>query len=316
MQAFTRKLLVLCMSIAASVSTRAQDASRVYVDPNGWSIGTNVGMTDLWGDVGTKSPLDHYVNSYYYKNMKFMGGMFGRYTVHPAFAVRFQLNFGTVYANDNWNYDKAILAITEGEDPVQRYLRSQTAKSYVFEAASLFEFMPFRVNPEKGIAYRRGQPYLGMGIGLFHFTPYSTVNKSDKWVPTYDLHLEGQGWGEGYPDDYSMWQFCVPFVIGYRWDLGQHLNLGIEYQYRMTFTDYLDGVSGAYVDPALFLEKLSAKDASIARQVADKESYFNNSLPNPAGNLRGNADNKDGYSSLSITFFYKVPTRNRQWWHL
>ncbi|MES2701707.1 MAG: hypothetical protein V4649_03660 [Bacteroidota bacterium] len=312
---FTRNLLVLCFGMAVSSTAVAQmDAYRVYVEPDGWSIGTNFGLSDLWGDVGTKSFVSHYTNSGYFDRVAFMGGMFGRYTVHPCFGIRFAANIGSVFATDKWNKDLAEVATTQGDDPVQRYLRSQDAKAYMAEGTVLFEFTPRRRNPDGKKAKKPGQPFIGAGLGFFHFTPYSTVGSSGKWVETYNLNLEGQGWGEDYPKQYSRWQPCIPLVIGYRWDIGQHLNLGIEYMYRMTFTDYLDGVSGKYVDPKAFKLHLSEQEAFIAQQVADKQPYFNNDLPNAPGNLRGNKDNNDGYSTLSITLYYKVLTRNRTWW--
>jgi hypothetical protein len=312
----TRKLLVLCIGLAASLKGVAQDASRVYIEPDGWSIGTNIGITDLWGDVGTKSFVSHYTNSTYFDKMVFMGGMFGHYSIHPCLDVRLGLNFGTVYATDKWNKDLADKATTQGDDPVQRYLRSQDAKSYIGEGYAMFEFMPRRRNPENSKAKKRGQPFIGAGLGLFHFTPYSTVANTGKWVAIQNLHLEGQGFGEDYPKNFSLWQFEIPLSIGYRWDIGQHLNLGIEYMYRITFTDYLDGVSGKYIDPNAFKAHLSPKEAQTAAAVADKQQYYNNDLPNAPGNLRGNSGNKDGYSTLSITLFYKVLTRHREWWHM
>ncbi len=309
-----RYLMVLGICMAMSPATKAQDASRIYIEPTGWSIGTNFGLSDLWGDVGTNSAIDHYVNSKYFDKVAFMGGLFGRYTVHPCFAVRMGVNYGTVFATDKWNYDLALKASTQGDDGYQRYARSQTAKSYIFEGAFLMELNPMRFNPESKIAHKRGQPFLGAGIGVFHFEPYSTVGASPSWVKTYNLSLEGQGWGGNYPEQYSKWQMCIPIVFGYRWDLGQHLNLGIEYMYRLTFTDYLDGVSGKYVDPAEYKKHLQAKDAIIAYQVEDKGYFSGLVVPNAAGNLRGNPSNNDSYSTLSVTLYYKINAKDREWW--
>lgn len=308
-------LLVFCICMIFSFVSKAQDASRLYVEPDGWSIGINAGMSDLWGDVGTKSFIDHYTNSKYFDKMAFMGGMFGRYTIHPALAVRMTFNYGTLYATDKWNYDGAVKAKSQGEDAYQRYARAQNVKDYMLEGSVILEFTPFRMNPEMGRAYKRGQPFIGLGIGYFHFVPYSTVGDGGTWVKIHDLHLEGQGWtGGSYPKQFSLWQACIPLVIGYRWDLGEHLNLGVEYNYRYTFTDYLDGVSGKYVGANEFAQHLSPKDAQLAAQVADKGYWLGLTTPNVAGNMRGNPSNKDSYSTLSITLYYKVNAHNRRWW--
>ena len=310
-----RSLMVLCISMVIGHTAVAQDAHREYLDPDGWSIGTTVGLSDLWGDVGTKSFMTHYTNSKYFDKVAFIGGMIGRYNIHPCLAVRFTLNYGSLYATDKWNYDAAKVATSQGQDAYQRYARAQNVKDNVFEGTVLFELDPFRMNPESRRANKRGQLYLALGIGYMHFTPYSTVGDGGTWVKIHDLELEGQGWGGSYPKQFNLWQPIIPFGFGYRWDLGQHLNLGFEYLYRYTFTDYLDGVSGKYVGSAAYSAHLSEHDAALAANVADKGYYMGLSGPNAAGNMRGNPSNKDSYSTISIVFFYKVPLRTRKWWN-
>jgi hypothetical protein len=314
-----RILSVLGIAMVINHAAMAQTfrPSRVFIEPDGWSIGTNFGMTDMWGDVGTKGPVDHYTNSKYFDKVAFMGGMFGRYSFHPSFSVRLMLNFGSLYATDAWNYDGVKgTNLLEGKDYVQRYLRAQTAKAIVIESSAMLEYTPRRFNL-KGKAYKRRQPYIAAGIAIFHYTPYSTVGNSPTFVKTYDLSLEGQGWeGGAYPKKNSRWQPAIPLAIGYRWDLGARLNLGIEYMYRMTFFDYLDGVSGKYVSAYEFNQNLGPNEAKTAIQVADKQGYSNNSLPNKPGTLRGNPGNNDGYSTLQITFSFKVPQRHRIWWQM
>jgi hypothetical protein len=311
----TRNLSVLAISLALSFTSLAQDASRIYIEPSGWSIGTNVGLSDMWGDIGTRSPIDHYTNSKYFDKVTFMGGLFGRYTIHPALAVRLQVNYGSLYATDNWNYDKARNSANVNDDAVQRYLRSQNAKDVMFEGMALLEFTPLRFNPESKLAHKKGQPFIAAGLAYFHFTPYSTSGSGTRYISTYDLHLEGQGWGAGYPPSYSLWQPAIPVALGYRWDLGKHLNLGIEYMYRFTFTDYLDGVSNKYLSLAQYQAHLSPADAALAYAIEDKQPYFNHSQPNNAGNMRGNPSNNDSYSTITITFYYKVLSRTKEWWH-
>ncbi|WP_345079578.1 hypothetical protein [Nemorincola caseinilytica] len=311
-----RILSVLCILLAVGYTSMAQKYRpfRANVDQDGWAIGMNIGATDLWGDVGTNSFVDHYTNSGYTSKLCFMGGMFGRYTFHPSFAIRFHVNYGVFYATDKWNEDGVKgKSLIEGNDYVQRYLRAQTARTSIAEGAALFEFYPRRFNVT-GKAYRRGQPFIAAGLAVFHFTPYSTVADGNTFVKTYDLSLEGQGFGSGYPKKASRVQPAVPLCIGYRWDIGSRLNLGIEYMYRMTFTDQLDGVSGKYISQFEFEQNLSPADAQTAMAIADKTKYYNHALSNTPGTFRGNPDNNDSYSSLAITFAFKVPSRDRIWW--
>ncbi|NCX95038.1 MAG: hypothetical protein EBX41_01265, partial [Chitinophagia bacterium] len=252
----------------------------------------------------------------YLDKVAFNGGMYGRYTIHPALSLKFGLGFGSFYASDEWNFDLAKKAKTQGEDAYQRYARAIKSKAYIFESMLLFEFSPFRYNPESRKAHRRGQPYIGAGVGYFHFEPYSNVAMSNTFVKTFPLKIEGNGFGDSFPKSYSLWQPSIPFVVGYRWDIGEHLNLGIEYCYRKTFTDYLDGVSGKYIDPAEYSKHLSANEAANARDVQDKAIYSIYTQPHTPGQMRGNPADKDAYGSFNITFYYKVFTRTKEWWHI
>lgn len=307
-------LMIVCFCLVFGNISSAQDAHREYIEPDGWSIGMNVGLSDLWGDVGTKSMIAHYTNSKYFDKVTFMGGMFGRYTIHPCLAVRMQANYGALYATDKWNYDGAVKGVLQGEDSYQRYARAQNVKDYIFEGTLLFELTPKRINPESHGAMKRRQPYIALGFSYFHFTAYSTVGDGGTWVQIRDLHLEGQGWGAGYPKQYKSWQPAIPIAIGYRWDLGEHINFGIEYMYRKTFTDYLDGVSGQYVGADEYAKHMTAKDAQTAAYVADKGYYLNLEPQNVKGNMRGNPGNKDSYSTIGFTLYYKILTHTRRWW--
>ena len=40
-----------------------------YIEQRGFSLGVNMGQADLWGDVGTKSVMDHYTNDVYTKSI-------------------------------------------------------------------------------------------------------------------------------------------------------------------------------------------------------------------------------------------------------
>ena len=84
--------------------------------------------------------------------------------------------------------------------------------------------------------------------------------------------------------------------------------------YRYTFCKYLDGVTGTYVSPPAFYTHLSASQAALAESVADKEQYYNNQPPNQAGNVAG-ASIDDSYSTITITFAYKINAARHKWWH-
>ena len=309
-----RNLIILLFAAGAATTVKAQDASRIYIEQTGWAVGYDVGTTDLWGNVGTKSPIEHYLNGKYFDKVCFMGGMFGRYTIHPAIAVKLAMDYGTFYATDVWNQRLADKATSQGDDAYQRYARHQDAKPDIFESSAVMELTPFRLNPESKMAHRKGQIYFGAGLAVFHFTPKSSVGNTGTFVNTYDLHIAGDGFGGAYPAKYSLWQLSIPLVVGYRWDVGQHLNIGFALDFRKTFTGYLDGVTGNYIDPKEYALHLSPGDAAIAAAIQDKGYLYKLEQPNVPGNLRGDPSTKDAYSTISFNIYYKVFARSKEWW--
>ncbi len=319
MQFVIRRLFVLALSASICYAANAQNASRIYVEPDGWSIGTDFGKTDLLASVGPQSWSNLYTNSQYLKHPVFMGGMFGRYSVHPCFAVRLMVNYGTVYATDQTCKDLALKDATKSNEYYIAYARDQTAKSNILDNAVVFELMPKRFNPESSRAGKRGQYYFAAGASVFHFQPYSTVGNSNTWVRTYDLHLEGEGWGRGYPPNYSRWNWTYFYGLGYKWDIGKHLNLGFECMFHKTHTSYLDGMGESnYVDPKAYYVHLSPENAALAMQIDDKHYILGLEPQSAPGSSRGltpsgSTHYVDGFLSYSITFYYKINASSR-WW--
>lgn len=314
-----RSLLVIGIS-ATTLSAVAQPAiPKKYVEHPGVSVGMNFGLSDLWGDVGTQNPIDHYANDRYYQKPHFMGGIFMRFSGHPALALRLNLNYGTLYANDDWNINKAREATSIEDDAYQRYLRNQDARANVWEGTVMLEVIPMRINPESKIAQKSMQPYLAFGAGGFHFRPQTSlidpVTGRKRWVYTKELRLEGEGIENSGAVQTNLWQVCVPMGAGLRWDVGKNMNIGVEWLYRMTTTDRLDNVSSTYLTPDYFDRHLSPEDAAIAKQVYDKSWYIEPSVSHPAGSPRGNKDVLDGYSTFSITLMYRLETNKTPWWY-
>lgn len=307
-----RSLLVLGFSVY-TLSVCAQPAiPRKYVEHPGFSVGLNFGLADLWGDVGTQGILDHYANEIYWTKPNFMGGIFFRYTAHPSLGLRLNLNYGTLFATDEWNITKAKTVKSIEDDPYQRYLRNQDSRANTWESTFLLEFIPLRWNSESRMAAKKMQPYLMAGVGVFYYRPQTTVidpvtHRKVQWVDTRWLFLEG--------NVTSPIQIAIPVGIGLRWDLSDNMSFGFEYLYRFTTTDYLDNVSSSYVTPDFYDRTLSPQDAAMAKKVYDKSWAIEPSYKNKAWSPRGNKDNNDGYSTISIQLLYRLETNKIPWWH-
>ncbi len=326
---FLRSVLTLSLGAAAVTASAQRKWIRDYKEPEfsepiGWSLGVTTGLSDLWGDVGTKSAVDHYGNSEYWSNPKFMGGLYLRYTAHPALAFRLSASFGTLYANDNWNKSKAESATSLEDDALQRYIRNQDVRNRVWEGSFLVEFVPRRLNPETKGARRRFQPYLMAGVAALNHRPQSTWTSRPgngggghgQWVDIHELSLEGQGWDfTGAPPREDRWVLAVPFGLGVRWDLGPQISLGMEYLFRYTTTDYLDGVSSKYIPSAYYDAQLPVDKAQMAKDLVDKSwQILGPEYSHQPGERRGDREMNDAYSTISINFFYKINSRKNPWW--
>lgn len=300
-----------------------------YIDQRGFSIGFNIGAADLWGDVGTKSFIDHYLNDNYTNdvlgNMRFMGGIFARYTYVPGISFRLGVNYGSLYATDQWNEENAKKASTIEDDAFQRYVRNLDVFTNIWEGNLLFEFSPLQIsNWEFGKAARmRFQPYLLAGVSVFHFNPQGTYvdlkTGQERKVDLQPLHTEGESFqapGYTFPENYNLWSYAAVGGIGFRFNIGRGLGLGLEYQLRYTFTDYLDDVSGKYIDPQFMdIAFLNENNKNLnARKMADRSKEIIPGYHHQAGEYRGDPNTKDMFSTISLMFYWKIDKRALPWW--
>lgn len=303
-------------------SAKAQP-NKDYIERSAWSLGINIGNSDLWGDIGTQKVMDHYMNDNYSKHMRPMVGLFSRYTFHPALVFRAGLSYGMLSAADNMNVNLAKKSQKYESDEVQRYQRNLDVRVNIWEADLMFEINPLRIAPKSRIAHMAFQPYLLAGIAGYHFQSKGKyINKNGagasngQWVSLYELHIEGDGFeGPNMPKKYSQWQMAIPLGIGVKWDLSPRMGMGIEYLYRYCQTDYLDGVSQKYIDPSLYTKNgLTDQNAIIAAAMSDKSWALDPTKTHKAGEMRGNNSGPDAYSTISISLFYKFKNRAIPWW--
>lgn len=300
-----------------------------YIEQRGFSLGVTLGQADIWGDVGTKSIMDHYLNEEYksdiFGNMRFMGSMFVRYTHIPGLSFRLGIGYGSLYATDKWNEEKALDATYIKDDYYQRYVRNLDIKTNIWEANLLAEISPLRLsNWEFGnLAKSRIQPYILLGVSGFYFNPRGTYKDltagTEKLIDLQPLRTEGQNMnapGATFPKGYNLFSYAAVGGVGVRFDIGKGLGLGLEYQLRFTFTDYLDDVSGKYIDPLhhdiAYLNQ-GAK-SELAKKMADRSNEIIPGYKNEPGALRGNSADNDKFSSLSIMFYWKIKKRASPWW--
>lgn len=257
-----------------------------FVYEMGGSFGVMNAMTDLGGrnGLGKKGLKDFNL-----KTTDLCGGLFFSVMFKNAIGVRVEGTFGKVEAYDS---------ILKKPDEQERYLRNLSFRSNISEVVLLGEFHPFEmfVNYNDDRYPPVVSPYLLAGIGYFHFNPQAQINGN--YVDLQPLHTEGQGFPE-YPNvkDYKLNALNFPFGIGARYDLSPILNVRAEILYRKLTTDYLDDVSGRYIEPSVFANHLTGTELTHAILLNDRHKP-NAQTAHPGG-IRGN-DRNDSYITFSI----------------
>ena len=258
-----------------------------------WEAGISAGgmncLTDLGGNRGTGGFFIKDVN---WKNTKPCVGLYAKVLYNHFIGVRLETNFGSVSAYDN-------ILKNDGSLARYRYQRNLHFRSTISEASILAELHPLAWGKKVQENPSRISPYLAAGIGYFHFSPQAKLN--EQWFDLHPLHTEGQGFKQ-HPEknSYKLSQFNFPLVIGLQYEASALMNIGIEFTYRLLQTDYLDDVSGQYIDPSLFSLNMDAQRAAIAEQISDRRATLNPGNNFNAGEIRGNADHNDAYFSFNI----------------
>ena len=142
-----------------------------------------------------------------------------------------------------------------------------------------WDFRPITYNQQNII-------YVLAGVGLTSLSPTARLRGVTYSLP--DFQTEGIKYAR------LAGQFC--YGAGIPFSLGASTQLRIEGRYTHVLSDYVDDVSGQYVDKSV--------GPVLEQQLADRR--IEQGLPaNGIGTKRGSADDNDGYFLLTLQFIYK-----------
>ena len=258
----------------------------------GVQIGSNNFLGDLGGHLGKGSD---FAKDYMLKTVKPFGGISLNYYPYAWLNIIAGINLTQVAGADS-------LIDNKNGFEKWRYYRNLSFKSSIFEGYIGAEVYPLMAFQNYEISRFRLQPYFGLGVGLFHFNPKANYN--GQWVDLKPLRLEGQGMAE-YPNrkEYSLIQMEMVMGAGVKYYIKENMYFGFEILHRKTFTDYVDDVSTDYINPALFANYLTPAQATMARQLAYRETLINPSMNRPyIDKQRGDPKENDAFFSGLLRF--------------
>ena len=262
-------LVILGICIYQFSSAQEQDKST--------TISFFTGAINYQGDVNP--------NSFTLSHSNFAAGIIIRKPLNRWFTLRAGATMGKIEAADKWN--------REYLKPRNLSFATTIKEAYIGLEITVLDMSAGRFTP-----------YLYGGIAVFHFNPWTLDNTGTK---TYlkPLSTEGQGLSQ-YPEKktYNLTQLCLPLGGGIKFAVSDGLSVGLELSQRKSFTDYIDDVSGEYIDGEVLLREKGSKAVELA--------YRADELPGgrpffPAhGDQRGTPSEMDWYYFVGLNLEMKL----------
>ncbi|WP_296620672.1 outer membrane beta-barrel protein [Marivirga sp.] len=238
------------------------------------------------GGLGYARSLGDLTNpgSYFDTKLNIVGGLQYRFTNRVSAGVNlmaFQLS------GDDQDIDPELNTRSRGLSFVSNNLElSATASVSLFPMANRF-------TQRKTI-----NPYLIAGVGVLLFDPRAEVPEFLRdeagdtlmAVPRAGEMVSLRQYQTERPNSYGRFAFVIPVGVGVRVKVTDFIDLTAQVSNRITFTDYLDDVSGrGYPDRALF--DLNNPEDVTALALSD---------PTGRGEIRGNPENNDHYFIVNV----------------
>ncbi len=253
---------------------------------------TLVGKAQFW-EVGFSAGTAHYFGDLnMYNSMRKPGGMIGgiaKYNFTDYIAMRVTGTYGLIHFSDKNSINPYFSA------------RNLSFYSSLYEGSFAFEFNFFKYRVQSNDFFYT--PYAIIGVGVFGYNPKAKLNGT-----TYNLRdygTEGQIRSDVTgTDKYQTNQFSFPIGMGFKYWIHNRWSASFEAGYRFTSTDYLDDVSGTFVDKRILNSGIGGN--YITPILADRSSEIGASI-SMAGKQRGDSKSKDGFMflTLSLTHNFK-----------
>ncbi len=242
-------------------------------------VGIQLGGTHFLGDVGPYTV---------YPPQGYFGSVFYRYTFRQYYALRVEGSLGQIEANDANSL--------RGD----RYERNLSFRSSIWDAKALVEFNFFRFNP-RSKDYNKTF-YIFGGFGLMGFDPETEYN--GKWIGLRDLGTEGQGTPLSSNNKYNRTAITYPFGFGFKYAFNEHWQINTEFMAISTTTDYLDDVSGDYVNAS----QLAIFQNQVAADLSDRSPVERDR----SGYARGNPNTNDWYFYTGIGLIWRFTSKQEK----
>jgi hypothetical protein len=248
-----------------------------------WDYGFAIGASNYLGDIGGKEkPRRDFLADMKMAKTRWNVGGFARYKYRPKVSLKLAFDYLRLEGDDK-------LSTNPG-----RRARNLNFRNDMFDLALTGEIF-FYENNDLGntYRYRNGfRAYVFAGVGGYFSNPKAFY--AGEWVKLRPLQTEGTA--------YKAIGVNIPLGVGFYFTLEKKHRIGFEFNWRTTFTDYLDDISGNYPDapPA------DGTAAALVYRTGElAPDYPDNAyLSHGWGQKRGDKTHKDSYITTSLSYSY------------
>lgn len=248
-----------------------------------WDYGMTIGASNYLGDIGGKEQSRRdFISDIKLAKTRWNVGGFVRYKWRPKLSVKGAVEYLRLEGDDK-------LSTNPG-----RHFRNFNFKNDIYEVSATGEYFFFEDNDlGNTYRYRNGfRAYLFAGLAGFISNPKTLYR--GQWVALQPLATEGY--------QYKRMVFAIPMGIGFYFTFNKKNRFGFEMNYRKTFTDYLDDISGNYpADPQdEFLRGLILRKNELdPKTIMDNQGAYQS---HDWGMKRGDETNKDAYVTVHVSY--------------
>ena len=226
-----------------------------------------------------------------FKNARWASGAFYRYNFNNRMTVRAAMNYGFLDADDS--------RIKRAPFLQQRNL---DFKSHIAELAATFEINFFKYSLIKSRDTKFWTPYIFIGASMFYYNPYTKYDGRKYKLESVGTVVQKTVNRLTIIRGYDQYSFAIPYGIGVKVALNTNWALNVEASSRITFTDYIDDVSGNYAEA----EDVNyfVNGVNMGPLLADK-SATHVGIP---GKQRGTSKDKDRFIFVGVGLTYTIHT--------
>lgn len=252
-----------------------------------WDFGVNASAANYLGDIGGGAGTRRdFVSDLKLAKTRWNFGGFARYKYSPKLSVKLALDYLRLEGDDK-------LSANPG-----RQARNFNFRNDIYDLGLTGEYF-FYENNDLGntYRYRNGfRAYIFAGVGGFYSNP-KTLYKGE-WVALQPLATEGVL--------YRKFVMNIPMGVGFYLTLNKKNRIGFEINYRKTFTDYIDDISGNYPDKPSdpYEQGLILRSTELQGSQLDLNNPGLLDSHQFGGYKRGDSKHKDAYLTVGFSYSY------------